>query len=205
MGGWLERHQYLVLAVLALVMVAGIIYPRLTEESPPPLVFQQGSGLPEGAPIRVHVTGAVARPGVYELREGDRLAEALDAAGGAAAGANLEGLNLARRVRDEEQVVVSQRPGAATTTTGPGASSTSVTTTGAGASANLSPGAKVDINTANEAQLDQLPGIGEAYSRRIVDSRKLDGNFKSTEDLVTRRVLPRATYDRIRDLISVSP
>ena len=154
------------------------------------LVFRDGSGLAEGTPIRLYVGGAVLQPGVYQMREGDRVVDALALAGGAASDADLDALNLARRVRDEEELIVPGR---------------SAVLAAAAPAATLAPGARLNINTATQAQLDTLPGIGEAYSRRIVDSRTLDGPFRSGEELVERRVLPRATYDRIRDLITVAP
>jgi competence protein ComEA len=187
MLAWLERHQFALLGIAGLALVTAVILPRVSGESSRPIVFREGSGLPEGTPIRVHVTGAVVEPGVYELREGDRVVEALTAAGGPAGDADLDQLNLARRVRDEGQVVVPRRPGAAERP------------------APLAPGAKLDINSATEAQLDQLPGIGEAYSRRIVDSRKVDGPFRTTQELISRRVVPQATFDMIADLISAGP
>jgi competence protein ComEA len=187
MLAWLERHQILILSVLVLVVMAGIALPRLSASGPRPIVFREGSALAPGTPIRVHVAGAVVAPGVYELREGDRVAEALAAAGGPAGDADLEQVNLARRVRDGEQVLVPRRPGARATV------------------APLAPGERLDLNSATEAQLDQLPGIGEAYSRRIVDSRKVDGPFKSVDDLLTRRVLPVSVLQQIRDLVSVGP
>jgi competence protein ComEA len=189
MPGWLERNQLVVLCLAVIVFIASIAVIQLTDETPPAIEFTYGSGLPDGTPIRVHVTGAVLQPGVYELREGDRLIEALSAAGGPASDADTEALNLARRVRDEEQVVVPRRGSAGAPR----------------AVATLAPGARLDINTATEAQLDQLPGIGEAYSRRIVDSRRVDGPFKTAAELVERRVVPQATFEMIRDLISVSP
>jgi competence protein ComEA len=184
---WLERHQLLVAGIACLVLLAGVVLPRLADAGDTqPIVFREGFGLEPGTPIRVHVTGAVAEPGVYELAEGDRVAEALTVAGGPTSDADLEAVNLARRLRDEGQVVIPRRAGAQ-------------------AAVTLAPGAKVDINSANEALLDQLPGIGEAYSRRIVDSRRLDGPYRTTQELVDRRVLPRATYEQIRELITVGP
>jgi competence protein ComEA len=188
MLAWLERNQLFVLALAIIVFVASLALSGLAEDEPPPLAFRDGSELPAGTPIRVHVAGAVLNPGVYELREGDRVIDALTAAGGPAAGADTDELNLARRVRDEEQVLVPGRETAA-----------------APAAPLLPPGTRLNINTATQAQLDQLPGIGEAYSRRIVDSRSVDGRFVAIEDLVGRRVIPRATYERIRDMISVDP
>jgi competence protein ComEA len=137
----------------------------------------------------VHVTGAVQRPGVVPLRASDRLADAIAAAGGVTIGADVEDLNLARRLRDGEQVVVPEK-----TRRGP-----------AELAQPLAPGARLELNRATEAQLDALPGIGATYARRIVDSRAVDGPFKTVEDLVERRIVPRATFDKVRDLLTVAP
>jgi competence protein ComEA len=144
--------------------------------------------------IMVHVTGAVAAPGVYALQEGDRVVDAVEVAGGPSSDADLVALNLARRVHDEDQVVV-PRAGEA-----PRVGQVASAGTGASDSDSL-----IDINTASATVLDSLPGIGEVYSQRIVDSRIAGGRFESTEDLVARRLIPRATYDKIKDLITVSP
>jgi competence protein ComEA len=138
----------------------------------------------------VHVAGAVAVPGVYAVQEGDRVVDAVEAAGGPAPDADLVALNLARRVHDEDQVVV-PRVGEELRVSQALSDSTN--------------GALIDVNTASAAVLDSLPGIGEVYSQRIVDSRIAGGRFESTEDLVARRLIPRATYDKIKDLITVSP
>jgi competence protein ComEA len=114
--------------------------------------------------------------------------DALGAAGGASAGARLDEINLARYLRDGEQIVV---PGAA------------VASRSLPASAPSSVG-QVDINTATQAELMALPGIGAAYSRRIIDSRLVDGPFTDIEELLARRVLPASTLDGIRELITVS-
>ncbi len=65
--------------------------------------------------------------------------------------------------------------------------------------------APVNINAASAQDLDALPGIGAVYSQRIVDSRTADGPFATIDDLVNRQLIPRATYDKIRDLITVGP
>lgn len=189
MPAWLERHQLLVLGLAGLLLVAGLGVRQLDRDTPPDLIFHDDASLAPGSPIRVYVVGAVAAPGVYELRSGDRVADALAVAGGSSEGADLEALNLARRVRDGEKITVDRRGGSST---------------GNARVEPLVPGTKLDINLATEAQLDQLPGIGEAYSRRIVDSRKVDGPFKSTQELVERKVLPKATYDRISDMVMVT-
>jgi competence protein ComEA len=187
---WLERHQWLV-AAAALLVLAGVLALRPASDATPAtqIVLSEASALNDGVPIRVHVTGAVQRPGVVPLRSGDRLAEALAAAGGASTAADLDDLNLARRLRDGEQVVIPEKPRRT-------ASVAPITT--------LPPGARLDLNRATEAQLDALPAIGPTYAKRIVDSRAVDGPFKSMQDLVDRRIVPKATYDKIRDLLMVS-
>ena len=65
--------------------------------------------------------------------------------------------------------------------------------------------AKIDINTATAQLLDSLPGIGEVYSQRIVDSRAVNGPFVSIDDLLEREIIPRSTFEKIKDLITVGP
>ena len=121
------------------------------------------------APLRVHVGGAVAAPGVYDLAEGARVLDAVEAAGGFAEGAARDALNLARAVSDGEQVVV---PSEADIAAGAGASAA------AGGA-----GGKVNINTASAAQLDTLPGVGASTAEKIVADREANGPFKTVEDL----------------------
>jgi len=191
MAVWLERYRTPLLTVLAGVAVLGLVlFIFRHREGPPPLELQVGDAPASNAEIMVHVTGAVATPGVYALHDGDRVVDAVEAAGGPSPDADLVTLNLARRVHDEDQVVVPR--------VGEQQAAAQAASTSAG-------GAPIDINTASAADLDSLPGIGEAYSNRIVDSRVTGGLFLSTDDLVTRKVIPRATYDKIKSLITVSP
>ncbi len=135
----------------------------------------------------VQVAGAVADPGLYELPPDARVQDAIVAAGGGLPEADVASINLARRLRDGERISV---PGP--------------TSEVAAAVATLAPGEKLDLNAATMEQLDKLPGIGEAYSRRIVDSRVVDGPYEAVDDLLTRRVLPASALDDIRDFVTVS-
>ena len=134
------------------------------------------------APLRVHVGGAVAAPGVYDLAEGARVLDAVEAAGGFAEGAARDALNLARTVSDGEQVVVpSEADIAAQEAVSAGAGGAAA---GAGASAAAGgAGGKVNINTASAAQLDTLPGVGASTAEKIVADREANGPFKTVEDL----------------------
>jgi competence protein ComEA len=185
---WLERHQYLVLAVAGLLFLAGLVLRDITEDSPPALVINEAPDAAGGAVV-VHVSGAVSAPGVYELPADARVQDAVLAAGGANPDADVDAVNLARRLRDGEKITLpAVRRGSA-----------------APAAPTLVPGQTLDLNSATQAQLDALPGIGEAYSRRIVDSRTVDGPYTSVEELVTRRVLPESTLAAIRDYLTVGP
>jgi competence protein ComEA len=188
---WSKQWQYVLLAAAGVLVVAALAANHLGASEPAPIAFEAASRLPPGTPIRVHVTGEVVSPGVYQLAEGDRVIDAVNMAGGFASGADGEALNQARKLRDGEQLVVPPRSVRAAPTTTP--------------QALLQPGGLVNLNTATREELDLLPGIGEAYSRRIVDSRAVDGSFKSVEDLLTRKVVPAATFEKIRSLVTVGP
>jgi competence protein ComEA len=186
MLGWLERNQLLVLGLVCIVLAAGLAVRGLRADPSGELVFVDEPLPNEGTPIRVQIAGAVVSPGVYELRSGDRLIDILAAAGGPRDGAALDELNLAHRLRDAEKITIPSH-----------------TMPRAQRAQPLAPGSKLDLNVASQDQLDALPGVGEAYARRIVDSRQVDGPFQTPRELVDRRVLPASTFERIREMVFV--
>jgi competence protein ComEA len=187
-SAWLQGHRSTILSALAAAVVAGLVVLLLQHRGGrQPLEIRFDDPAVGGAAIEVYVAGAVQKPGVYAFKDGDRLVDALDAAGGPSDDANLTSVNLAKRLHDEDQVVVPRQGQVAAV---------------AGAAA-VRP--KIDINTADASTLDTLPGIGAAYSQRIVDSRTTVGLYESVDDLVDRKLIPRSTLDKIRDLISVGP
>ena len=133
--------------------------------------------------LKVDVSGAVGVPGVYLLVPGDRVEDAIHAAGGPAEDADLERLNLAARLSDADQVAVPRK----------------------GQTAPESPDgrSKVNINAASAAELGTLSGIGEVRSKQIVDSRTKEGLFLAPYDLVARKIIPDSVYERIKDQIVV--
>ncbi|MDR0592810.1 MAG: helix-hairpin-helix domain-containing protein [Bifidobacteriaceae bacterium] len=138
----------------------------------------------EAATLVVHVAGAVASPGVFELDEGARVADAIEQAGGATAEADLDALNLAARLADGQRVYVTkpgETPPAVLALDGGGSGAGG--SAGAGAGAGGSDGAKVNVNQAGIDGLTALPGIGPVLAQRIVDFREANGPFEELNDL----------------------
>ncbi len=158
-----------------------------------------GSGAP-GPELVVHVVGQVLEPGLVRLATGSRVADAVEAAGGATPEADLSRVNLARAVVDGEQVVLplpGEPVGAAPAQAGgeaPGGGSSG--TGGAGA-------APVDLNAADLAALDGLPGIGPVLAQRILDWRTENGRFVSVEELGEVTGIGDKLLSQLRDAVTV--
>lgn len=150
----------------------------------------QPSGVPTGSAaaadgsgtrILVHVLGAVAEPGLYELRDGERIVDAVAAAGGFAEDADQAALNLARALADGEQVYV---PAVGEEPPVP----------------QEAPGGLVNLNTADASELETLPGLGPELAARIVEWRTENGPFASVDDLLKVTGIGAKTVSGLADL-----
>ena len=130
--------------------------------------------------LQVQVDGAVRRPGVYVVRRGGRVAEAIAAAGGPSPGARLGSLNLARAVADGERCHVPTPADAAVAAPRPAVKLRKKVKRARKATR---PAGKVDVNHATAADLDTLPGVGPAMAKRIMEVRQKLGGFKALADL----------------------
>lgn len=124
--------------------------------------------------IRVDVGGEVVQPGVYTLRPGDRVVDAIAIAGGPTAEGDLAPLNLARRVADQDRLRVPRRGERM---------------------------AALDLNTARQSELEALPGIGPVRAAAILAARA-ERPFASSDELLTRGLVPQSVYLEIRDLVA---
>ncbi len=145
--------------------------------------------------VVVAVAGKVRRPGLVRLPAGARVADALQAAGGANAGADPALLNLARKVVDGELILVGVTPP-------PGAPAAAGPAAGP-AGAAPAPGAPVNLNTATLADLDTLPGVGPVLAQRILDHREQHGGFASVGDLRKVDGIGSSRYEQLKDLVTV--
>lgn len=138
--------------------------------------------VPPSAAVVVHVVGAVRRPGVYRLRRGDRVQDAVRRAGGATRRADAGAVNLAAPVQDGAQIVVPLRGSTAPAAGGAPAAAAPAGVVGEGATP-AAPVAPVNLNTATAEQLDTLDGVGPATAEKILAYRREHGGFRSVEDL----------------------
>jgi competence protein ComEA len=164
-----------------------------------------GPSKPAG-PVVVSVVGLVHQPGLVTLTEGARIADALTAAGGALDGADMVGLNMARRVNDGEQIVVgiSSPPGA------PPVMGSSIGSPPGTPPASTKPGAEhaapaglVNLNTATIEQLDTLPGVGPITAAAIIAWREANGAFAGVDQLGEVDGIGPARLEKLRALVDV--
>ena len=204
-----------------LVVTAGVLWVSQDDRPPiqvvPPPTIESGKGATPGDggvpsviqalnALKVYVSGAVVKPGVYTLQEGDRLEDAVDAAGGPTSGADLSAVNLALRVADERYYYIpklGELP--------PPAASPPISTEGsefsdglpAGDSSAGLPGGLIDLNTALLSTLITLPGIGDVRAQSIIDYREQNGPFKSVSEVTQVPGIGKTTYGNFQDLVTV--
>lgn len=171
-----------------------------TESSSEP---SQGSGANQASValpmLAVHVSGAVASPGVYELEEGSRVRDAVEAAGGFAPEASQGSVNLARKVSDGEQILILTVEEFEASPS----SSSSSGSSDADASGSSGSGGLVNINTAGLEALDSLPGVGPATAQAILDEREANGPFTSIEDIQRVSGIGEKKYEKLKGSICV--
>jgi competence protein ComEA len=185
------RMGVLALALVASVVLVGVVVGawagQPTAEPAPPSISPPPLPATSAAPpeLVVSVVGRVARPGLVTVSPGDRVADAVSAAGGPLPDTDLAGLNLARRLVDGEQLYVAVPTPPQAQQGGPGGDG------------------KVDLNTATEEQLDELPGVGEVTAKRIVQWRAEHGRFDSVDQLREVGGIGEARFARLREVVRV--
>jgi competence protein ComEA len=147
--------------------------------------------VPTDKPIVVHITGAVPRPGVYALPQGARVQDGISAAGGFLAEAEKSQINLAEPLEDGAKLDIPYIEGASPVLATPVEEVITSTTE------------LINLNTASQAELESLPGIGPTNALKIIEYRDANGPFLNTEDIINVSGIGPGTYERIKDLITV--
>ncbi len=186
----------LVIGIMVRGSGAGVVVERGGEEAPKGAEPAQETEATDGGDeeamacvVVVHVDGAVRSPGVYELEEGARVRDAVQAAGGLAEEADTSAMNLAALVEDAQKVHVPRRgeevPPDFSTESGQGER------------------ALININTASAEELDELPGVGESTARAIIEDREKNGPFSSPEDLMRVSGIGEKKFERLEAMVCV--
>ena len=192
----------LVSALLAILVLAGSRLARTGTASAPEIVaplepVSSGSATSARAVLVVHVVGAVRRPGLYRLREGARVADAVARAGGSTRRAELAALNLAAPLVDGVQVLVPERVAVAGSEV-----PEDELEAGAPDAAIAGLGSKVSLATATAEELDELPGVGPVTAQKILDYRAEHGPFGSVDELDAVPGVGPTRVEQLRDLVT---
>lgn len=211
MDPW-EKKKWLVVLGIVLCCVAGGLWQsrsRTPENPGGQAQAQVAAPRPEKkARATIYISGAVQNPGLYQVEPGIRYQEALEVAGGATEEADLTRVNLARKCKDGSQVNVpflkksSRRSSSSGGSSGWHGSGESPASVAGEPEASPSAGGKVNLNTADEARLTTLPGIGPALARRIILYRQ-QKPFQQVEDLQQVSGIGPAKFRRLAGQVEV--
>lgn len=199
------------LAAVGIVAVLVTVFAMLGDDHPPvaaaklppvqPVSSATAAPAKGAGEVVVSVVGLVHKPGLVTLPGGGRIADALTAAGGALDGADLVGLNLARRVSDGEQILVGINPPLGVHS--PVASAVGPSSPSASVGAESTPPGVVDLNSATAEQLDALPGVGPVRAAAIVAWRTKNGPFTDVDQLGEVDGIGEVRLQKLRGLVRV--
>jgi competence protein ComEA len=192
MNQWFEERKTLVLAIIGFLIVAGVAAFSIRWRPAESIVIEPPAPTATPGPIQVYVSGAVAQAGVYVLPPDAIVLDAIEAAGGANSDADLSHLNLAQHLSDGEQVHVPQIGESSVLPSQSEDGESEVTVTW-----------PLNINTAAQAELETLPGIGPVLAQRIIEYREAHGPFATIEDIQNVPGIGPEKFDDIKDLITV--
>lgn len=208
----LNKNQKIVILVIVIIIIISISYYSYTKEN---IEYEELSVInqtntvnseeteKEINKIKVHISGAVEKEGVIELESNSRIADLIEKAGGIKQNAYMKEVNLASKLEDGEKVYIPtkeeyEKDKKQETATNMVISKKQELVTGNKQSSN-----KININTATQEQLDNLPGVGASTAQKIINYRKENGKFKKKEDLKNVSGIGDSKYNQLKDLIEI--
>lgn len=236
MDSWLNQNKVIVLATLVLMSLLGGLWFYKSQPQPAPLVLSTlpptatvtstpqptatATPKPETptptftpAPLRVYISGEVLNPDVYFMPPGSIMKDLIVAAGGTTDLADLDIINQALELKDQQHIHIPAEVASAPTppvieggVDTPQRSAPAISIDPPPPTSAPAPAAPLmlNINTATAAELEQLPGIGPAIAQRIVDYRTANGNFAAIESLTEVKGIGPATFDKLKAFVTVN-
>lgn len=210
----LKKEQKIKIAITLFVIIIAIFYyiysqnqkEILFEESKQENEVQEKTEETENKKIIVHVSGAVKNEGIVELEEGARVANAIEKAGGVRDDAYTKDINYALKLEDGMKIYVptieESKQEKEEVNINSESSNYIISSNNTKTNEN-SNGQKVNINNADESELDELPGVGPSTAQKIIQYRKENGEFKSIDELKNVSGIGEAKFQKIKDLICV--
>lgn len=178
-----KRPMYILLAVAVLV-IGSTAYTITSRDEAVPIAIPPAAEKKEL--VTVYVSGAVNKPSVVTIKSGERVQTAVNRCGGFLPTADIDAINMSEPVKDGMHILIPEIKDAVS----PAMKARAATD-------------KININRADEKELDKLPGIGPAMAKRIIDYRTEKGLFKSPEDLKRVRGIGEAKYEKLKDKITI--
>jgi competence protein ComEA len=194
----LKRNEELVILIVIFVIILGIlifkhVVPKRIVREPEGESSALSESIEEEKPSKIfaYITGEVKTPGVYEMKDGDRVSDLVRSAGGFTEKADESSINLAQKLEDEAQIYVSS------------INESKAQISGIKSSVS---GGKLNINTATAEEMDSfLPGIGKTLAQNIIDYRNKNGRFKTIDELTKVDSIGNGKrFEKIKDLITVN-
>ncbi len=192
--------------VTALVLMVALVVVAVSALRTSPASSPPGASIADASPslddsttstsvqLILHVAGAVVRPGVVEIPPGSRVVDAIDAAGGATAEADVDQLSLAGKAVDGARIYVPQRGEIVVAPIDAGSGGQGMGTETVG---------PINLNSASQAQLESLPGIGPSLAKEIITTRERLGGFGSVDDLRRVHGIGDRRFEQLQPLVTV--
>ncbi len=212
-----KRKMWIVGAIGVVVLVLGMVYFWVTGEKEEYFVLEGENEIRREngnvvqnemeealAEMVVHVSGQVVNPGVVKLKEGARIIDAIEMAGGVTEEADLEKVNLAYLLEDAQKVYIpSKKEKIESAYVLEGSGEEAVLLNEGGKSSKKEEKLMININTAKEEELEKLDGIGSSIATRIVNYRKENGKFNSIEEIKNVSGIGESKFNKIKNYIYV--
>jgi len=195
----LEKREWIIISIITFIL--GILVGNYAFKSSNNNLINIEDQEPK---IYVDIAGEIKSPGVYEMENGDRVFQLIEKAGGATENADISSINLSKKLTDGEKIIIFAKRNLIDSET---TTSSSITQSDTSSSINSSTNKSnlININTASQKELEELPGIGPALAQKIIDYREKNGYFSTIEDIKKVSGIGDKRFEAIKDSITVGP